>query len=124
MTCDNFKSQLLQSTEGLAQYADRLPIGKESIIRNVPAETVKAFYEKWYTADRMAVILMGDMTELDSIPGIMEKHLGSVRSSKSGQVNDAPRQASKIHSCTLKQCSLSYLLQLHPMAFCDQHPKP
>jgi hypothetical protein len=38
------------------QYADRLPIGLESIIRNVPAETVKAFYDRWYRPENMAVV--------------------------------------------------------------------
>ena len=30
-----------------SQYADRLPIGLENVIRNVPASTVKAFYDRW-----------------------------------------------------------------------------
>lgn len=30
-----------------ARYADRLPIGLESVIKNVSADTVKAFYDRW-----------------------------------------------------------------------------
>ena len=37
-----------------AQYADRLPIGLERIIREVPADVVKAFYERWYRPQNMA----------------------------------------------------------------------
>ncbi len=37
-----------------AQYADRLPIGLEKIIREVPADVVKAFYERWYRPQNMA----------------------------------------------------------------------
>ena len=37
-----------------AQYADRLPIGLEKVIREVPADVVKAFYERWYRPQNMA----------------------------------------------------------------------
>lgn len=43
-----------------SRYADRLPIGLESTVKAVPAATVRAFYEKWYTPDRMAVVVAGD----------------------------------------------------------------
>lgn len=40
----------------MMQYADRLPIGLESVIRNVPAESVKAFYDRWYRPENMALV--------------------------------------------------------------------
>jgi predicted Zn-dependent peptidase len=43
-----------------SKFADRMPIGLESIIRNVPAETVKAFYRRWYQPGLMAAIAVGD----------------------------------------------------------------
>lgn len=42
LQCMLSADELLSSS----QYADRLPIGLESVIRNVPAETVKAFYDR------------------------------------------------------------------------------
>jgi predicted Zn-dependent peptidase len=33
-----------------SQYADRLPIGLESVIKNVSADTVRAFYDRWCAA--------------------------------------------------------------------------
>lgn len=44
----------------IRRYAERLPIGLESVIKGVPAATIKAFYDKWYTPDRMAVVVVGD----------------------------------------------------------------
>jgi zinc protease len=41
-------------------YADRLPIGDMDIIRDAPAEAVRAFYQTWYRPDLMAVIAVGD----------------------------------------------------------------
>ena len=43
------------------RYADRLPIGLEKVIKGVTAETVKAFFHKWYRPENMAVIVVGDM---------------------------------------------------------------
>ena len=41
-------------------FAKRLPIGTQEVISNVSAETLKAFYKKWYRPDRMALIAVGD----------------------------------------------------------------
>ena len=46
-----------------AQYADRLPIGLESVIRNVSAATVRGFYDRWYRPENMAVIVAGDIQD-------------------------------------------------------------
>ena len=43
-----------------SKYADRLPIGKETVIRGVPAETVRAFYKRWYRPEHMCVVVVGD----------------------------------------------------------------
>ena len=45
------------------QYADRLPIGLEKVIRTVPPEIVKQFYRKWYHLHNMAVIAVGDFSD-------------------------------------------------------------
>jgi hypothetical protein len=43
-----------------SKFADRLPIGLEAVIKEVPAATVKAFYSRWYHPHHMAVIAVGD----------------------------------------------------------------
>lgn len=45
------------------QYAERLPIGLEKVIRTVSPETVKQFYKKWYHLHNMAVIAVGDFSD-------------------------------------------------------------
>jgi len=42
------------------KYSERLPIGKEDVIRQVPAETLRKFYAKFYHPSRMAVVAVGD----------------------------------------------------------------
>jgi zinc protease len=41
-------------------YADRLPIGLMEIVENAPASRLENFYKKWYRADNMALIFVGD----------------------------------------------------------------
>jgi zinc protease len=41
-------------------YADRMAIGLPEIIENAPASRLEGFYKKWYKADNMALILVGD----------------------------------------------------------------
>ena len=41
-------------------YADRQPIGLANIIENSRPEQLRAFYERWYTSDNMALVFVGD----------------------------------------------------------------
>ena len=43
-----------------SRYAERLPIGKPDIIRNVGHDRLKQFYTDWYRPDLMAVVAVGD----------------------------------------------------------------
>ncbi|KAJ0677885.1 putative metalloenzyme, LuxS/M16 peptidase [Helianthus annuus] len=49
-----------------SQYADRLPIGLEKVIQTFSPEIVKRFYTKWYNLQNMAVIVVGDFTDMKS----------------------------------------------------------
>jgi zinc protease len=44
-----------------SRYAERLPIGKPDVLRNAPAERLRAFYDTWYRPDRIAVVAVGDV---------------------------------------------------------------
>jgi len=41
-------------------YANRMTIGLPEIIEGAPAERLEGFYKKWYKADNMALVLVGD----------------------------------------------------------------
>jgi len=41
-------------------YANRMTIGLPEIIEGAPASRLEGFYKKWYKADNMALILVGD----------------------------------------------------------------
>lgn len=44
-----------------SRYADRLPIGKEEVLKNFKYEAARRFYRDWYRPDLMAVVAVGDI---------------------------------------------------------------
>ena len=44
-----------------SKYAERLPIGSDSILRNFKPEVLQRFYKQWYRPNLMAVIVVGDI---------------------------------------------------------------
>jgi zinc protease len=49
-----------------SRYADRLPGGKEDIIRSFKPDTLRRFYHDWYRPDLMAVVVVGDIDPSDA----------------------------------------------------------
>lgn len=44
-----------------SRYAERLPIGKDDILKNFKHDVIRRFYRDWYRPDLMAVIVVGDI---------------------------------------------------------------
>ncbi|KAH0711199.1 hypothetical protein KY284_012626 [Solanum tuberosum] len=64
-----FSAQLYQGTK----YAEPLG-GTEKNIRDLSVDIVKGFYLKWYVPNNMAVIVVGDVTETQSIIGLIRTY--------------------------------------------------
>ncbi|MEO6722658.1 MAG: insulinase family protein [Ferruginibacter sp.] len=60
-------------------YANRLPIGMDSIVKGFPHETIKRFYQDWYRPDLMAVVVVGDIT-VEKAEGLIKKHFSGLKS--------------------------------------------
>ncbi len=58
-------------------YAERLPIGTPENLKNAPLATAKAFYQKWYRPDLMAVIVVGDFNVPD-IEAMVRQEFGQI----------------------------------------------
>jgi zinc protease len=67
-------------------YSDRLPIGKDNILKNFKYETLRSFYKSWYRPDLMAVAIAGDMPVNDML-AYVKKHFGNIKAVK----NPLPR---------------------------------
>ena len=55
----------------------RLPIGDATVLRNAGPAELRRFYEKWYRADNMVVIAVGDLTP-DQLEGRVRAHFSSL----------------------------------------------
>jgi zinc protease len=44
-----------------SKYAERLPIGQDSILKTFKPETLRRFYKQWYRPNLMAVMVVGDI---------------------------------------------------------------
>ncbi|MDN3505389.1 MAG: insulinase family protein [Rhabdochlamydiaceae bacterium] len=63
-----------------SRYAVRYPAGKVPIVKSVSRDVIQNFYKKWYTPDRMAVLVVGDVDEKQVIKMIhtqFSNHKGS-----------------------------------------------
>ena len=58
-------------------YAERLPIGKDSIIKTFQYDAIRRFYRDWYRPDLMAVIVVGDISK-SVAEDMIKKHFGGL----------------------------------------------
>ena len=58
---DRMNKQLYPKIFNGSLYAQRLPIGKEDIIKGFKPEVLARFYKDWYRPDLMAVVIVGDI---------------------------------------------------------------
>jgi zinc protease len=65
-----------------SRYAERLPIGKPDIIRNVSHDRLKQFYADWYRPDLMAVIAVGDFDKA-AIEAQIKSHFSAIPAASS-----------------------------------------
>ena len=61
-----------------SRYADRLPIGLDSIIQNADPDRIREFYHDWYRPNLQAVIVVGDIT-VDNAKVMIEKYFGGLK---------------------------------------------
>ena len=61
-----------------SRYGDRLPIGKDSIIKSFPHDVIKKYYSDWYRPDLMAVAVVGDITATEA-EAMIKKHFEGIK---------------------------------------------
>lgn len=71
-----------------SKYAERLPIGTDSILKNFKPATLERFYRTWYRPNLMAVIVVGDIDPVE-----MEKKIVSHFGKYKNPVGAKPRPA-------------------------------
>jgi zinc protease len=71
---DKHVKTLFQGT----RYAERLPIGLPEILRTAPRDAFVRYYKDWYRPDLMAVIVVGDIGDVDGIRRQIEEQFGTL----------------------------------------------
>ncbi len=77
-------------------YAERLPIGKDDILKTFKYETIRRYYNDWYRPDLMAVAVVGDIDKATAMK-YLEKHFKPMKNPKNPRLRfDAPVEARKV----------------------------
>src|SRR6187549_697014 len=58
---DRMNKVILPKLLAGSTYGDRMPIGKEDILKNFKYDVIKRFYRDWYRPNLMAVVVVGDI---------------------------------------------------------------
>lgn len=61
-----------------SKYANRIPIGVDSIIKNFNPDAIRRFYKDWYRPDLMAVVVVGDIKQADALQ-LIQKHFSGLK---------------------------------------------
>lgn len=75
---DRIRQQILPKVLHGSKYAERLPIGKEALLKSFPYAAIKRFYADWYRPNLMAVVVVGDI-ETDQAKRLIEKNFAGLR---------------------------------------------
>ena len=100
-----------------SKYADRLPIGKDDILKTFKPETIKQFYKDWYRPDLMAVVAIGDF-DVAEVETLIKTNFGKLKKNPKAKnrytVEMAPRQQSEGLVVTDKEATNPILQVFYP----------
>jgi zinc protease len=101
-----------------SRYAQRLPIGQESIIKNGSHDALRRFYKDWYRPDLMAVVVVGDLDTKEA-ERLVKLHFGGLKNPARPRARFdteiSPRGATEAVVITDKEASGSSLLVRYPV---------
>jgi|GEM_PF-29800 len=83
---DRMTRQYLPVLLNRSRYADRLPIGVDSVLLHFKPATIRRFYHDWYRPDLQALIVVGDIDA-----AAMEKMVKTSFADLANPVNERPR---------------------------------
>lgn len=70
-----------------SKYAQRLPIGNDSIIKSFNPDAIRRFYSDWYRPELMAVIVVGDLPASEARK-MIEKHFSGIKSQAKTRIRE------------------------------------
>lgn len=117
---DRMNKVLLPKVLNGSRYAQRLPIGKEEILKTFKPEAIRRFYRDWYRPDLMAVVVVGDIEPAEA-QALVERHFAPLANPSPARprvyAQVAPRARTEAMVVTDKEASanvLSIRYQIEP----------
>ncbi len=98
-----------------SQYARRLPIGTDEVLKNFKHEEVRRFYKDWYRPDLMAVVVVGDI-DVDAMEQKIKANFGKYKAptaAKERKTFDIPDHNETLVSIVRDKEATFPSLQLH-----------
>lgn len=115
---DRMNKLVLPEVFNGSKYAERLPIGKEDIIKNFKYEAIRRFYADWYRPDLMAVVVIGDVDPVQAEKMIVA-HFSGLQNPAKERVRDyakiPDRPESKSLVVTDKEATNNVVLIRYPV---------
>ncbi len=105
-----------------SKYAERLPIGIDSIVKNAKYESLRRFYKEWYRPDLMAVIVVGDIDPAKA-EELIKEHFSGIPNPSNERVRQripVPAYAKSSGMIVTDKEATNYVIQLNYSAM----PKP
>ncbi len=56
-----WRDGIYQALFGASRYSERSPIGLPEVVETAPVEQLRAYYERWYRPELMALVAVGDL---------------------------------------------------------------
>lgn len=88
---DRMSKVLMPKLLNGSRYAERLPIGKEDIIKTFQPDVIKRFYHDWYRPDLMAVMVVGDIDPAHA-EQLVQRYFGGLQNPP----NERPRTYAEV----------------------------
>lgn len=100
-----------------SKYAVRLPIGKDSLIKNFSPDVIRRFYHDWYRPDLMAVVVVGDITTA-AAEELIKKHFAGLHNPASERPRENaivyPYKESSAMVLTDKEATSTSIILIYP----------
>ena len=112
---DRINKQILPILFAGSLYADRLPIGIDSIVKNAPYSALRSFYKDWYRPNLMAVIVVGDIDPAKA-ESLIKKYFGENKNPENEKPRtyaDVPPYQKSVAKVVTDKEATSYSFQVH-----------
>lgn len=98
-----------------SKYAERLPIGKDEVLKTFKHDAIRRFYRDWYRPDLMAVVVVGDI-DVAEAEKLVRSHFSDLAKPKNPRKRDlhsVPERKKSEGLVVLDPEATNHVVQVH-----------